>query len=174
MPISYTIAHSWDGEPIPESEWVSLSLSKEDSGDLIINIDAPFYSDPAPQQEKGSFWGLWEYEVVEIFLVGSDGLYTELEFSPHGHYLSLRLDAPRSVIAQEEEFNYEAKIEGHRWTATAVIPQKILPTELFRVNCFAIHGQNENRRYLCYSPLPHEKPDFHQPDRFPLFPKESL
>ena len=33
--------------------------------------------------------GLWDYEVVELFLLNSDTEeYLELEFGPHGHYLA--------------------------------------------------------------------------------------
>lgn len=172
------IQQSWDGISLPPKDWVSFSLNYLENGDLEIQISAPFYDDPppkgAPIGKKGSFWGLWEYEVAEIFLVGEDGHYTELEFSPHGYYLTLRLDAPRSVIAKEEPLQYSAKILGQTWKGHSIVPQNLLPSTIHRVNCFAIHGQNESRRYLCYSPLPHDKPDFHQPDRFPLFSKDTL
>ena len=172
MSIDYGVWYTWDGKGIPEEEEAHLSLIFIENGDLQIQIEAPFHDDPAPEGKKGSFWGLWEYEVVEIFLVGEDGHYTELEFSPHGHYLTLRLDAPRSVVTKEEPIQYQAEITGKRWKGHSIVPQKLLPSSIHRVNCFAIHGQNENRRYLCHRPLPGDKPDFHQPRYFPLFPKD--
>lgn len=169
--IDYTVWYTWDGQNIPKEEEVYFSLELLENGDLDIKIEAPFHDDPAPRGEKGSFWGLWEYEVAEIFLVGEDGHYTELEFSPHGHYLTLRLDAPRSVIAKEEFLQYQAKIIGTRWKGHSIVPKKLLPFSIHRVNCFAIHGQDEDRRYLTHWPLSGDKPDFHQPRYFPLFPK---
>ena len=38
---------------------------------------------------------LWEYDVVECFVVGADGCYFELELGAGGHYLALAFDAPR-------------------------------------------------------------------------------
>ena len=175
MSITYTVWYTWDGCSIPEEEETHFSLQFLNNGDLQLQIDAPFFNDPPPASKPGSCWKLWEYEVVEIFLVGEDGQYTELEFAPHGHYLTLRFDAPRSVIAQEEGLEYQAEIVGQRWNGHAIVPKKLLPPSIYRVNCFAIHGQNEERRYLCHWPLPqYEKPDFHQPSRFPLFPKDAL
>ena len=37
---------------------------------------------------------LWEYDVVECFLVGPDGRYLELELGAGGHFLALLFDAP--------------------------------------------------------------------------------
>ena len=171
MSIKFNICQTWDAKPIPKTDWTYFQLDILENNDLKIQIDAPFYDDPAPVAVSGSFWGLWEYEVAEIFLVSEDGHYTELEFSPHGHYLTLRLDAPRSVVAKEESLQYNATIKGKRWKGHSIVPKTLLPKQIHRVNCFAIHGQNELRQYLCHSPLPHDKPDFHQPERFPLFPK---
>ena len=173
MPIDLIIKYTWDGAILPKNEWVYFSLLFLQNGDLEINIHAPFYDDPAPIGKKGSFWQLWEYEVAEIFLVGENGHYTELEFSPHGHYLTLCLDGPRSVIAKEAALQYKSTILEQTWKGHSIVPQHLLPSSIHRVNCFSIHGQNENRRYLSYSPLPHHKPDFHQPARFPLFPQDK-
>jgi hypothetical protein len=171
LSIKFNICQTWDAKPIPKTDWTYFQLDILENNDLKIQIDAPFYDDPIPDAASGSLWGLWDYEVVEIFLVAKNGHYTELEFSPHGHYLTLRLDAPRSILAKEEVLQYHAKINGNRWKGQSIVPEKLLPKQIHRVNFFAIHGQNELRQYLCHSPLPHEKPDFHQTERFPLFPK---
>ena len=42
--------------------------------------------------------GLWEYDVVECFVVGADGRYFELELGAGGHYLALAFDAPRRRV----------------------------------------------------------------------------
>ena len=173
MPIDFIIKYTWDGFLLPENEWVYFSLLFLENGDLEINIEAPFYDDPPPEGKKGSFWQLWEYEVAEIFLVGENGHYTELEFSPHGHYLTLCLDGPRSVISKEATLQYKSTIIEKIWKGHSIVPQNLLPSSIHRVNCFSIYGQNENRKYLSYSPLPNKEPNFHQPDRFPLFLKDK-
>ena len=42
---------------------------------LTIEMDAPYFDDPAPTDPIGTTWALWNYEVVELFLVGDDGRY---------------------------------------------------------------------------------------------------
>ena len=168
----YTITKTWDGLPIDAREMARIDLTYSETG-IVLHIDAPFHQDDAPTADIGSLWELWNYEVVEAFFVGNSGHYTELEFGPHGHYLVLRLDAPRSVIDKEHIIDFTASIEGSRWQGSAVIPSNLLPSNIMRLNFFSIHGKGDDRRYLCYSPLPHTHPDFHQPERFPLFTEAS-
>lgn len=169
----FVIAHTWDGHSIAERDQVSLSL-RWDAHFLCVDVVAPFYRDPAPSQAPRSTWGLWEYEVVEAFLVGEDGHYTELEWGPHGHFLGLRLDAPRSITHKEDPMEYTTKIEGDKWYGFAKISREFLPSTINRINFFAIHGVGESRQYLAYHPLPDSKPNFHQPHRFPLFLESSF
>jgi len=164
----YQISRTWDGQPIGEKERITLQIQHTKTS-IILQINAPFHHDNAPKQPPGSLWELWNYEVVESFFVNVDGCYTELEFGPHGHYLVLRLNGPRSVIDKEHILEYSAEITGDRWKGIAHIPYDILPEHIHRFNFFAIHGAGEARRYLCHSPLPHTHPDFHQPSRFPEY-----
>ena len=163
---AYAIEHTWDGHRLAQAQQASLQLIFQPSS-VTIQISAPYHNDPAPQHPSGSLWDLWTYEVVEVFLVGVDGAYTEMEFGPHGHYLILRLDGPRSVIDHGHAIEYTATIRDKRWIGTAIVPTILLPNNIDRINCFAIHGEAENRSYCCHSPLPHPHPDFHQPHRFP-------
>ena len=161
------IEHTWDGQPLTPSEVVVLRYHIAESGFLKIEIDAPFHGDPAPSTNAGSCWGLWEYEVVELFLVDENGHYLELEFGPHGHYLALQLDAPRSVLHSQMSLIHNAKMSESRWQSQSIIPKDLLPTRIVKHNAFAIHGRGQERRYLTHSPLPGPKADFHQPHRFP-------
>ena len=57
-------------------------------------LSPPFTKNPAPTDEvklqgQPPTWKLWEYDVVEVFFVCSNGNYVETEFGPHGHYLIL-------------------------------------------------------------------------------------
>ena len=165
---TYCIRRTWDDQPITTDEQVQIHLTTLDEGIQVV-IDAPYHNDPAPTHPSGSCWKLWEHEVVEIFLVGRNGQYTEFEFGPHGHYLILRLDAPRSVLDQEHTISYTSTINGDRWFGKTLLPNHLLPSDIHRFNLFAIHGEHAQRRYLCYGPLPDSHPDFHQPDRFPHY-----
>ena len=164
----YTIHYLWDGTSCLPSERVDISI-EEHQKRLLINIDAPFHHDPPPPVPPQSLWGLWEYEVVEVFLVGSDGQYLEAEFSPHGHHLLLWLSSPRQVTHKHLPVDFEVTHTQNRWKGRAYIDLDQIPNPVQRCNFFAIHGLDKHRRYLCYSPLNTVKPDFHQPDRFPLF-----
>lgn len=43
-----------------------------------MEVDAPFHDDPAPPLPVGVCPGLWDYEVVELMLLGSDERYLEV------------------------------------------------------------------------------------------------
>lgn len=170
----FRITRLWNGQPIPGDEHVDIALSFDDSSDLRIHVDAPLHGDPAPGGPAGSTDALWEFEVVEVFLVGRNGRYTEVELGPHGHYLVLRLDGPRAVRDRDHEIRFVARRQNHRWRGDAVLPRRLLPEEVDRIGLFAIHGTGRQRRYLSAFPLPGTAPDFHQPASFPELASPGL
>lgn len=166
-----SIEYEWDGTllDILEQVWVELELTDEG---LHIRSLSWQHDDPEPptppDPEKGT-WELWNYEVVEVFLVGENGEYTEIEFGPWGHHLVLQLDGPRSIVTKEIPMSYRALEAECRWTGEAFLERQWLPEKILRVNAFAIRTRNGERQYCCHTPLPGPKPDFHQPDRFVPF-----
>lgn len=168
--VAVRVAATWDGCSLPASEVVDFSVRLLD-GELTVAVTAPFYNDPPPSGPQGEKAGLWEYEVVELFLVGVDGTYLEVELGPHGHYLTLLLGAVREIKEQLKPLHYEARVSEGRWQGTIRLESCQLPLPFSHINAFAIHGKGDRRRYLAAFPLPGEKPDFHQPDFFhPLSP----
>jgi hypothetical protein len=107
---------------------------------------------------------LWEHEVVELFIFGTDGKYTEIEMAPSGHHLVLQLDGIRNPVATLLPLAFEATILGDRWTGTARIDKDLLPPGPHHLNATAIHGEGANRKYLSWVTLPGDAPDFHRPD----------
>jgi len=164
------IASLWDGTPVGADEVVVVRLT--DAGERVrIDVDAPYHGDPRPPGPKGATDGLWEYEVVEVFLAGppdADGKvpYTEIEVGPHGHHLVLRLHGVRQPTERKLPLSFEAVIDGARWTGTAWIERALLPAGPRRANAYAIHGTGAGRRYLAWTVVPGPQPDFHQPARF--------
>lgn len=155
------IGCTWEGKEIAQRERACLCLSlREDS--LEISIEAPFRGDPAPPHPPGSTPGLWEYEVLELFLLGEDGHYTELEFGPYGHYLVLLLKGERQVLRQGMEIDFSVQRRQHSWKGVAVVPQTLLPESPVALNAYAIHGEGKSRVYLAHAPVPGPSPDFHQ------------
>ena len=158
----------WDGSAAHPGEVARLAVCRSASG-LLWTVDAPYHHDPPPPGPPGSTWKLWEHEVVELFIVGPDTQYTELEVGPHGHYLALRLQGVRHVVQRECPLDTRTVIDGDRWRAQIEVPAGLLPPEPWRANGFAIHGVGEGRRYLVHTPLGTEVPDFHRVDRFAPF-----
>jgi hypothetical protein len=161
------IDKTWDGRPARQGEGLTLSLSGT-ATHLNIGVDAPFHGDPAPAGPAGPYWKLWEYEVVELFVLGAEEHYTEIELGPHGHHLVLRLEGRRNAVAQDLPMQFAASIgaEGKRWRGQAQLARTLLPAGPHRINAYAIHGIGAARRYLAWSPVPGEQPDFHNLDHF--------
>ena len=163
---SLRIETSWDGTPVQPQHWITLHLLMSDD-ELEIRVSAPFYGDPAPPAgPAGPTAELWEHEVVELFICGKDGRYTEIELSPSGHHLVLQLAGVRQPVASGLPIAFEAKIAGDAWTGRARVPIALLPCGPYTFNATAIHGSGDARTYLSWVPLDGSAPDFHQPHCF--------
>src|ERR1700742_2217113 len=80
--MSYTIDKFWDNRSIAAEDKIHLQfeyVANHATGDrdLRICIQAPFYDDPHMNdtQPVGSMDKLWDWEVVEVFFLGSDDRY---------------------------------------------------------------------------------------------------
>jgi len=158
------------GRPTAEAAAVDLEFTR--SGDhLEVTVRAPYHDDPAPPGAAGPTWELWNYEVVELFFVGDDARYLEVELSPHGHHLVLQLEGVRQIKERLLPLDFNAEIQDHgsgaRWVGRARLPLAWLARPLRRFNAFAIHGQAPERIHMAQYALPGDQPDFHQIERFP-------
>ena len=158
------IATTWSGQAVGPDEQVVVGL--HDDGDLVLSVQAPWHWDPLPDAPPGPVPGLWDHEVVELFILGSDERYLEVELGPGGHHLVLRLEGRRQVLEQGLPLAAWARPVGDRWTAQARIPRSWLPPGPHRINAYAIHGQGDQRRYLAWSPTGGDAPDFHRLEAF--------
>lgn len=163
------IRELWDGSPARAAEHVRVTLA-EVPGGLGVHIDAPFHGDPPPAGPVGPTWALWEHEVVELFVLGPDDRYTELEVGPHGHFLLLRLEGRRNIVEKLLPVDVTVTRTGPRWHADVLLANAILPPRPWRINATAIHGAagigSAGRRYLSLFPLPGTDPDFHRIELF--------
>lgn len=178
--MSYTINKLWDSRPVAPHDYIHLQLeyvnnSETKCQDLHIQVRAPYYDDPSINDTVpvGSMDKLWEFEVVEVFLLGSDEHYLEIEFGPKGQYLLLQLHGYRNVVKYPLYIDdYSAKIDGKEWSGSYIIPSKYIPADLFKFNAYAIHGTGDARQYLALFPTPFGKfkdPDFHRLEYFQKF-----
>ncbi len=183
MAMKFSIEKLWNSVPITTHRPVHITLSSTNDKDhLLIEIDAPFFNDPAPLSSSstpGPYPELWNYEVVELFFLSSStNHYLELEFSPHGHYLVLLLIDRRKELKQMLPLPYY-KVEypsSDRWIGQAHIPRSLFPAHIDRFNAYAIHGQDDKRTYESLYPatIDSEKPDFHRLEFFQPFNFNSL
>lgn len=162
----FEIRSSWEGGALRRDEYAAISLSID--ARLELTIEAAFYDDPPPPGPRGRCDGLWEFEVVELFLLGRDDRYLELEFGPHGHWLAYGLAGRRQLVEPALEIErFQVARAGSRWRGEATIPLAHLPPGLWAGNAYAIHGVGPARRFLAAHPIPGERPDFHQIAAFP-------
>lgn len=151
---------------------------------LYLRLEAPFHRDPPPETAIGPTDRLWEHEVVELFIAGAPATrdpadsgqdvpgedatpYCELEMSPWGHYLFLRLQGERNIVSGALPLPYRARRSGEVWWGEAFIPMRQLPPPPHRVNAFSMHGREARRRHLAATPVPGAEPDFHRLACFP-------
>jgi hypothetical protein len=178
-----TIRKLWNGQPSVHSYYITLSISSS-TGDIVIQVDAPFFDDKKPDAAPGKIEDLHLFEVVELFFSGIpydlendiDSPYLEIEIGPHGHYFlaffmkeadfgnadtSIALEIPPKVSIDRN---------SGRWKAEMMVPFYLLPEPTcgedlsvsWNFNAYAQHGASENREYLAFAPVPGEIPNFHQ------------
>ncbi|MCB9689243.1 MAG: hypothetical protein H6738_11355 [Alphaproteobacteria bacterium] len=166
--IEVVIGRAWDGALLPARDRATIRLSWA-SHALRIEVDAPYHGDPPPPSSPGPTDGLWEHEVVELFvLLEQQGpRYVEIELGPHGHHLVLTLDGVRRPTARCLPLEYVATVDGDRWHGTALLDLEHLGDQRpVAFNATRIWGSGTERRYASVVALPGDAPDFHQPDRF--------
>ncbi len=155
---------TWNDEPLLPGEFGSIELRLGDA--IEVELEAARHGDPPPPGPPGRCDGLWNHEVLELFLLGRDEQYLELEFGPNGHYLALQLAGRRRVVASDLVAEYAVGGDAERWSGRARLERAALPPELVAANAYGIHGFGAARRYLAWVPVPAEAPDFHRLERF--------
>jgi hypothetical protein len=164
------IEHTWDGRPALPSERVALDVTASPDG-LRVRVDAPHHGDPAPPAPPGRCEGLWEYEVVELFLLGTGERYLEIEIAPSGHFLVLELHGRRRRVRSDVPVQVACQRSGPRWSAELCVARSELPPAAHAWNAYALHGVGAQRRYLAFQPVPGERPDFHRLECFAPLPE---
>jgi hypothetical protein len=164
-----SVGTSWDGRPIPETQHTRLRLEIEGSR-VRLDLDAPFHGDSPPPGAPGRCPALWNHEVVELFLLGDDERYLEIELGPWGHYLVLELHKPRTVVRDDIPLDLAVSRELARWLGRCTFPADLLPPGLASCNAYTIHGAGDARVYGAAFPVPGARPDFHRLECFRPLP----
>ena len=164
-----SVGMTWDGRDVPEPQHSRLTL-RIDGPRFQLDLDAPFHDDPPPPHPAGRCPELWKHEVVELFLLGSDERYLELEMGPRGHYLALELNGARKLVRDDILLDYETERYADRWLARCVLPTSALPRGLGACNAYSMHGVGDERQHLAVFPVPGRRPDFHRLECFQEIP----
>jgi hypothetical protein len=166
--LALPIDRYWDGAPCPLAHLHGrVELSALAGGALELVASLPHQPHPRlPDAPRGArVANLWEYDVVECFLVGAGGRYLEVELGAGGHFLVLSFSEPRMRSNSHEGLALPVGFtsDARGWRARAVLETGLLPPGLRALNAFVIAGG----AHLAYAALPGPAPDFHQPARFP-------
>lgn len=158
----------WDGSDCPDDRLVAEVFLSQTKEGIHLQAQAPMlHEQKVPDAPTGSrVEGLWEHDVVELFLVGPGHQYLEIELGAGGHFLALGFDSIRHRSNAYETFAPILRFERTNektWKSSMTIPWKMVPENLRAFNAFAIMAG----QLLAYSPVPGEQPDFHQPDHYP-------
>lgn len=111
-------------------------------------------------------WGLWEEDVVEVFLQkkGSRS-YLELQLSPKSDVFALIVEKPREKFYFPQKLNIKTNVSKGEFSLE--VPIKDIPGEgdMIMGNCFACLGQKQ-QSYYALNINTEKAPDFHRPDLF--------
>jgi hypothetical protein len=161
------IERYWDGAPCPHAYLHGrVELAARDEGlELIARL--PHQPTPRIPDAPGGarVANLWEYDVVECYLVGAASRYLEVELGAGGHFLVLSFSAPRvrsdSHEALRPSLDFTSDARG--WRSRMLLDWPLVPAGIERLNAYVIAGGAQ----LAYGALPGPAPEFHQPARFP-------
>ena len=174
---SLGIEHDYRGLALPREQHAAVRFGL-DAHELIVEVDAPYFGDPAPAGPAGPTERLWEYEVCELFIADAGEHYLEIELSPHGQHLVLELQGVRNAVRTRLPIAYSASIEvaaqaqgqvRGRYRGSARVPAAYLPARPTRANAYLIHGSGADRAYHAHSPPQGTAPDFHRLECFVPF-----
>ncbi|KAK8744164.1 hypothetical protein OTU49_001028, partial [Cherax quadricarinatus] len=164
---NYSINTTWNGGDLNHAPVQVTLAGSSDLQYLEVTINAPFFNDPpAPPGPPGQpFYGLWDYEVVEVFFLNDKDQYVEVEVCPWGQHIVLLLNGQRVTIRHSLplEVTTQRYDDTSVWTGLARIPVTYLPPQVSKFNAYAIHGSGEGRVYESLYPAPSTAPapDFH-------------
>jgi hypothetical protein len=170
--LALKIDRYWDGAACPYKRLHGAVTLSSTPGGLCITATLPHQAPPKiPAQPPGTRVAkLWEYDVIECFIVGSRK-YLEVELGAGGHFLILDFCNRAPRIRDHEHQRFRPTLEwlpsvpgdSGRWRSSVVIPWEMVPTRVRALNAFVIVRD----KFLAYHSMEGSTPDFHQPMAFP-------
>lgn len=129
------------------------------------------------QDHYSKNWGLWNTDVVEVFLQNRKSAdevtasYFELQVSPLNQPFALLIEKPRVTFHIPENLSLKTESKTfenelcYLWESSIHFEAPFATQEIY-LNVFACLGHGENREYFAFNPNLDPKPDFHRPEFF--------
>lgn len=172
---------------MPHSSNSDSTASVNVSWELQVNhILVSFKVENSPTTTNRDFltdgWknnGLWEYDVVEVFIQLTDekkldGPYLELQVSPLEQKVALLIKKPRIDVVSAGELTSSASANTYTtgFDGTFKIDYRDIPGHenknhtVIKAGFFACLGKKENRKYFALNINTEAQADFHKPELF--------
>ena len=144
--------------------------------DFLVIKDAGLAWNQVKTQDPQGFenWGLWEGDVIELFLSRSEGNlpYLELQLSPFEQKFALVIEEPRKrfYYPQACPFQFESEKSESFWKGKILVKFVDIPgaSEKIFYQASACLGPTGKRCYFSsiFNEAGKNELDFHQPDLF--------
>ncbi len=162
------IAKHWDGTELPFSQYttVKTSLGKDS---LRVEFESPIEEYTTPDSPVGFTDGLWEYDVVELFIAQPNGEYVEIEAGPKGHWLVYEFESYRKQKdLPKKELEYTCAVEDGVWKGVFTVPLSWLSAPIGECTVNAYQYRSAGDQFLAWQSIPSIEPDFHKTECFQL------
>lgn len=112
-------------------------------------------------------WGLWNFDVVEIFLQNSkESSYKEYQVSMNAKAFELEIYRPRTSYATPLTSSFQYSVLNLDDSKKIMIEIPIEKNESYSIGAFACLGQKSAREYYSLNPNIEVNADFHRPKLF--------
>ena len=163
----------WDGGGAPAGTGGRAQLDLHEQA-LVLRWDLALAAAACvPDSPPGWRDGLWEHDVVEVFLAppeSASGRYVELEAGAAGHWLALAFGGVRQRAAEWRgiDVSVSSRVADGRWQGRLEVPREPLEAWVgpppWHGLVTAVTGPPGSRTHLTWPRLPGAQPDFHQPE----------
>jgi hypothetical protein len=178
-----SIDRYWSGEKAPAGRHFNARLLWSKTALYVLfeaRQDEPLVVSDKPDLKKKTM-GLWERDVVEIFVAPDDKeprKYVEFEVAPTGEWLDVALDLTSGTRVSDWSYasgmESFARVERSKvlmamkipWSAFGRTPR---PGDVWLGNLLRCIGKDPTRGYLAWQPTLTKQPAFHVPEKFGEF-----
>jgi hypothetical protein len=190
-----TVDRAWNGAVLNWSFFGSVALDSERLHFVAGSDSAPYLSAPChpepyhsePHQSaavnEGTFFeGLWHHDVIELFISCGTARYLEFHLSPNGCWWAQAFSGPLERDPQYEASEIRVialESSPNGWSSLLTVSRAHIVQTLGDLPSHAhitckFNSKPEPTPYASLVSLSDDKPNFHQPLKFPKIEWEKL